>query len=134
MYNYYEEVKQSIEDVINDEAYYLNIEAVRPNDLEEYEEVLNDELWNEDAVTGNASGSYYCNSYKAEEALINNLSLASEALQEFGYNNIDVLDKGAEWLDVIIRCYILPSCIAEYIEDNRLELESRLDKIQSAEE
>jgi hypothetical protein len=134
MYNYYEEVKQSIEDVINDEAYYLNIEAVRPNDLEEYEEVLNDELWNEDAVTGNASGSYYCNSYKAEEALINNLSLASEALQEFGYNNIDVLDKGAEWLDVIIRCYVLPSCIAEYIEDNRLELESRLDKIQSAEE
>jgi hypothetical protein len=134
MYNYYEEVKQSIEDVINDEAYYLNIEAVRPNDLEEYEEVLNDELWNEDAVTGNASGSYYCNSYKAEEALINNLSLASEALQEFGYNNIDVLDKGTEWLDVIIRCYVLPSCIAEYIEDNRLELESRLDKIQSAEE
>lgn len=134
MYDYYEEVKQSIEDVINDEAYYLNIEAVRPNDLEEYEEVLNDELWNEDAVTGNASGSYYCNSYKAEEALINNLSLASEALQEFGYNNIDVLDKGAEWLDVIIRCYVLPSCIAEYIEDNRLELESRLDKIQSAEE
>lgn len=134
MYNYYEEVKQSIEDIINDEAYYLNIEAVLPNDLEEYEEVLNDELWNEDAVTGNASGSYYCNSYKAEEALINNLSLASEALQEFGYNNIDVLDKGAEWLDVIIRCYVLPSCIAEYIEDNRLELESRLDKIQSAEE
>ena len=133
MYDYYEEVKQSIEDVINDEAYYLNIEAVRPNDLEEYEEVLNNELWNEDAVTGNASGSYYYNSYKAEEALINNLSLASEALQEFGYNNIDVLDKGAEWLDVIIRCYVLPSCIAEYIEDNRLELESRLDKIQSAE-
>lgn len=129
MYNYYEEVKQSIEDVINDEAYYLNIEAVRPNDLEEYEEVLNDELWNEDAVTGNASGSYYCNSYKAEETLIDNLSLASEALQEFGYNNIDVLDKGAEWLDVIIRCYVLPYCIAEYIEDNRLELESRLDKI-----
>lgn len=130
MYDYYEEVKQSIEDVINDEAYYLNIEAVRPNDLEEYEEVLNNELWNEDAVTGNASGSYYCNSYKAEEALIGNLELASEALQEFGYNNIDVLDKGAEWLDVIIRCYVLPSCIAEYIEDNRLELESRLDKIQ----
>lgn len=129
MYNYYEEVKQSIEDVINDEAYYLNIEAVRPNDLEEYEEVLNDELWNEDAVTGNASGSYYCNSYKAEETLIGKLSLASEALQEFGYNNIDVLDKGAEWLDVIIRCYVLPYCIAEYIEDNRLELESRLDKI-----
>lgn len=134
MYDYYEEVKQSIEDVINDEAYYLNIEAVRPNDLEEYGEVLNNELWNEDAVTGNASGSYYCNSYEAEEALIGNLELASEALQEFGYNNINVLDKGAEWLDVIIRCYVLPSCIAEYIEDNHLELESRLDKIKSVEE
>lgn len=129
MYDYYEEVKWAIEDVINDEAYYLNIEAVRPNDLGEYEKVLNDELWNEDAVTGNASGSYYCNSYKAEEALIDNLELASEALREFGYNNIDVLDKGAEWLDVIIRCYVLPSCIAEYIEDNYLELEAKLKKI-----
>jgi hypothetical protein len=129
MYDYYEEVKQAIEDVINDEAYYLNIEAVHPNDLEEYEKVLNDELWNEDAVTGNASGSYYCNSYKAEEALAHNIGLAAEALKGFGYNNIDVLDKGAERLDVLIRCHILQSCIREYIEDNYLELEARLDRI-----
>lgn len=129
MYDYYEEVKQAIEDVINDEAYYLNIEAVHPNDLKEYEKVLNDKLWNEDVVTGNASGSYYCNSYKAEEALAHNIGLAAEALKGFGYNNIDVLDKGAEWLDVLIRCHILQSCIREYIENNYLELEARLDRI-----
>lgn len=135
MYDYYEEVKQSIEDVINDEAYYLNIEAIRPNDLTEYEEVLNDELWNEDAVTGNASGSYYCNAYKAEEALAHNLGLAAEALEGFGYNSVDVnVLNNAEWLDITIRCYILQSCISEYIEDNYLELEAKLNKIKSVEE
>lgn len=135
MYDYYEEVKQAIEDVINDEAYYLNIEAVNPNDLEEYEEVLNYKLWNEDAVTGNASGSYYCNSYKAEEALAHNLGLAAEALEGFGYNSVDIdaLNK-AEWLDVTIRCYILQSCISEYIENNYFELEAKLNKIKSVEE
>lgn len=131
MYDYYEEVKQAIEDVINDEAYYLNIEAVHPNDLEEYEMVLNDKLWNEDAVTGNASGSYYCNSYKAEEALAHNLGLAAEALEGFGYNNLDIdALNDAEWLDVLVRCHILSSCIAEYIDENRQELEMELNKIQ----
>lgn len=135
MYDYYEEVKQAIEDVINDEAYYLNIEAVHPNDLKEYEKVLNEELWNEDAVTGNTSGSYYCNSYKAEEALAHNLGLAAEALEGFGYNNLDIdALNDAEWLDVLIRCHILQSCIREYIEDNYFELEARLDRIKSVEE
>lgn len=62
------------------------------------------------------------------------MELAAEALQEFGYNNVDILEKGAEWVDVIIRCYILSSCIAEYIDKNRQELEMELDKIQAIEE
>lgn len=135
MYDYYEEVKQAIEDVLNDKAYYLNIEAVHPNDLEEYEEVLNEELWNEDAVTGNASGSYYCNSYEAEEALAHNLRLVAEALEGLGYNSLDIdALNDTERLDVFIRCHILQSCIREYIEDNYLELEARLDRIKSVEE
>lgn len=58
--------------------YYLDMieddvrEWINENiDLDEYkgnrddlEEKLNDELFNEDSVTGNASGSYYCNTYK----------------------------------------------------------------------
>lgn len=131
MYDYYEEVKNTVKEAATNE---YTLEMLEPIDLKEYEEKLNDILWVDDSVTGNASGSYFFNRYEAEEALAGNLELAKEALQEFGYNNIDILDKGAEWLDVTIRCYILSSCIAEYIDENRQELEEELEKIQSIEE
>lgn len=129
-YNYYEEVKNDVEEAANE----YTIKMLEPMDLDEYEEKLNDALWIDDNVTGNASGSYFFNRYDAEEALSHNWDLATEALQEFGCNNIDILEKGAEWLDVTIRCYILSSCIAEYIDENRQELEDELEKIQSIEE
>lgn len=115
MYNYYEEVKEAVKEAAENEYTLENLKAI---DLEDYEEKLNDALWNDDSVTGNASGSYFCNRYEAEEALAHNWELATEALEEFGYNNINILEKGAEWVDVTIRCYILSSCIAEYIEEN----------------
>ena len=131
MYDYYKEVKDAVEEAATKE--YI-LEMLEPIDLDEYEEKLNDILWIDDSVTGNASGSYFFNKYEAEEALAHNIELAAEALQEFGYNNVDILEKGAEWVDVIIRCYILSSCIAEYIDENRQELETELDKIQAIEE
>lgn len=131
MYDYYEEVKQAVEEAATNE---YTLKMLEPMDLEEYEEKLNDALWVDDSVTGNASGSYFFNRYEAEEAITHNLDIAIEAFKEFGYNNIDALEKGAEWIDVIIRCYLLSSCIAEYIDENRQELEAELDKIQSIEE
>lgn len=131
MYDYYEEVKDAVEEAATNE---YTLEMLEPINLDEYEEKLNDALWIDDSVTGNASGSYFFNKYEAEEALAHNMELAAEALQEFGYNNVDILEKGAEWVDVIIRCYILSSCIAEYIDKNRQELETELDKIQAIEE
>lgn len=131
MYNYYEKVKQAVEEAATNE---YTLKMLEPMDLEEYEEKLNDALWVDDSVTGNASGSYFFNRYEAEEAITHNLDIATEACKEFGYNNIDALEKGAEWIDVIIRCYLLSSCIAEYIDENRQELEAELDKIQSIEE
>lgn len=131
MYNYFEEVKNDVEEAATSE---YTLKMLEPMDLNKYEEKLNDALWIDDSVTGNASGSYFFNRYEAEEALANNGDLMVEALQEFGYNDIDILEKGAEWVDVTIRCYILSSCIAEYIDENRQELEAELDKIQAIEE
>ena len=78
-------------------------------DRDGLEEKLHDELFNEDSVTGNASGSYYCNAYKAEEDIANHWDLLAEALEKFGGNitAVEMLDKGAEWCDVAIRCYLL---------------------------
>lgn len=81
----------------NSRRYYLNMieddvrEWINENiDLDDYkenrdalEEKLNDELFNEDSVTGNASGSYYCNAYKAEEDIAHHWDLLAEALEEF---------------------------------------------------
>ena len=92
------------------------------SDREELEEKLNDTLWTEDSVTGNASGSYYCNSWKAEEALAHNWDLLAEAMKEFCCE-VDLLEKGAEWADVTIRCYLLGQAIGEVLDEMEEELE-----------
>lgn len=128
MYNYYEEVLQAVEEAVNDG---YSPEMLEPVDLEDFAEKLNDALWVDDSVTGNASGSFFFNSYKAEEALAGNWDLAAEALVEFGYDDVDAFHKGAEWVDVSIRCYLLNSCISDYIERNEDELIERIERLNA---
>ena len=110
-YNYREAVKSDILDYINN-----NIDFKDFNDLDELEEYLNEKLWDNDSVTGNGSGSYYCNAWAAEEAICHNLDLLGEALDAFG-GSCDILKDGAEAADVTIRCYLLSECIAEALEE-----------------
>lgn len=126
MYNYYDEVLQAVEEEIKDE---YTPEELEPVDLDDYADKLNERLWVDDSVTGNASGSYFCNAYKAEEALVGNWGLAGEALEEFGYNDINAFEKGAEWIDRIVRCYLLGQCIADYIEQNEDDLTERIERL-----
>lgn len=111
-YNYYEAVKTDVLDYISE-----NIDFADFAELEELEEHLNEELWACDSVTGNASGSYTCNTWEAEENLCHNLDLLAEALNEFGCDLDYLLKNGAESADVTIRCYILGGCIAEALEE-----------------
>ena len=110
-YNYREAVKSDILDYINN-----NIDFKDFNNLDELEEYLNEKLWDNDSVTGNGSGSYYCNAWAAEEAICHNLDLLGEALDAFG-GSCDILKDGAEAADVTIRCYLLGECIAEALEE-----------------
>lgn len=110
-YNYKKAVKDDIKKYIAE-----NINLADYADKEELHEYLQDTLWAENSVTGNASGSYTCNTYEAEENIAHNWDLLQEALEEFGSSDINVLEKGAEWADVIIRCYLLSECIAEVLE------------------
>lgn len=64
-----------------------------------------DFCWIADQVTGNGSGSYYFNAYKAEEAVCHCMDLWVEAEEEFG-SDCPVW-RGAEIADVTIRCYLL---------------------------
>lgn len=132
----------------NNHRYYLDMieddvrEWINENiDLDDYkgnrdglEEKLNDELFNEDSVTGNASGSYYCNAYKAEEAIAHHWDLLAEALEEFGFNisATEMLNKGAEWGDSIIRCYLVGEAIRNVLDE--LEEDGKFDEDEDEEE
>ena len=111
MYDYREAVKEDVLQYIKDEINFEDFDT-----LEELEEKLNEELWTEDSVTGNASGSYTFSTYEAEENICHNLDLLEEALTEFGSEE-NPISKGAEWCDVTIRCYLLGECIAAALEE-----------------
>ena len=111
-YNYLQAVKEDVRNYIND-----NEIKVYSSNREEVEEQLNEDLWAEDSVTGNASGSYTFSTWQAEENLCHNLDLLAEALEAFGGSTGEALERGAEYCDVTIRCYLLGQAIAEVLDE-----------------
>lgn len=111
-YNYQNAVREDIEN------YIIKNELLTAYSIKDdiYNEIY-DELFVSDNVTGNASGSYFCNAWSAEECLVHNWDLLCDAVSEFGYNNINVLDKGPEFCDVMIRCYLLGTILSEVIDE-----------------
>lgn len=97
---------------------------------EDVADTLHDDLWIEDSVTGNGSGSYFCNTWAAEEALCHNWDLIKEVVSEFGFGFIK--KGGAEALDVGIRCYLLGEVIGKVLEDMRNDTSSSEEGIQAA--
>ena len=112
MCDYRKEVKEDVRQYIRNE---INLEDF--NTLDDLRDELNDVLFAEDSVTGNASGSYTCNKYEAEENIAHNLDLLGEALEEFGCDARYLFTKGAEAADVTIRCYLLGECIDAALEE-----------------
>ena len=112
MYNYRENVLEDVKQAIEENWDEYNLEEMSKDEAYEF---LNERLWVDDSVTGNASGSYTFNSYKAEEFLVGNWDLLAEAGAEFGCEIID-LQKGAEYWDVTIRCYLLAESIWEALD------------------
>ena len=117
-YNYLEHVTSDAKEAILE---YLDEWDF--TDRGELEQVANDELWNDDGVTGNASGSYYCNAWEAEEAICHNWDLLADAIAEFG-GDTDILQQGAEACDVTIRCYLLGKAISAALDE--LEEEGKI--------
>lgn len=110
MYNYLDVVTNDVVSYIQEE-----IDADQYASRERLEEVLNDTLWEDDSVTGNSSGSYTMNAFKARSFVLDNLNLLSEACSELGIENEEIgqkfLQGSWEWMDVVIRCYVLPQAI-----------------------
>lgn len=132
MYNYNEAIK-------NDIRFYLDHDfdwtAARENEInaDELKEQLGDELWINDSVTGNASGSYTFNSYKAMEYVLDNMELVNDMVHEFGIGAETVAEKFLnedwEYFDVSIRCYLLNQCIDDVVG----EYAGKIDALQREE-
>lgn len=102
-YDYVKEMKEDIKE-------YLQNTDERDFDT------LYDEMFIDDSITGNASGSYTFSTYEAEENICHNMDLLGEAMEEFGNEPSDMA-KGAEWCDVTIRCYLLGQALQEVLEE-----------------
>lgn len=68
-------------------------------------------------MTGNASGSYTFSTWQAEEYLAHNWDVLEEACAAFGADMGEVVKKGAENADVLIRCYYLGAAIDKVLPD-----------------
>lgn len=137
-----EETADVIDAIDNDDdllSFVMN--AIKTDDeqtKDELHEKLYDILFSDDAVTGNGSGSYTMNTRKADEYVSRNLYLLAHAFDEFGYDSKAIINtlNNPEYCDVLIRCYMLPTCIDEAIKyfkhrlnKNKIEWKNNYEKI-----
>lgn len=126
MYDYREAIKEDIKEYLKNDAELSSNDIIYMDD--NTRDSLYDDLWIVDSVTGNESGSYTCDSYKAKEYVQDNIDLCKEALEEFCVSAETIGDKFLnedwEYFDVTIRCYLLGECLDTAIEELKDELES----------
>ena len=126
-YNYLEELKSDVKNYINEVASdYMDCE-----DMDELRDELYDNLWDEDSVTGNGSGSYTFNREKAKEYVSDNMDLMVEAYKDLDsieslVDDLEALD--FETIDVTIRCYLLSQALDEVLEDGDFLKKVGIDK------
>ena len=116
MYDYYEAVKEDVLKYIEEE---VDTDGI---DFEELETQLYDDLFTEDSVTGNASGSYTSSRAQAQEYVEENKDLIREMCSEFGCEEqvkVWWLSDDYESIDVSIRCYVLGNAISSALEELR---------------
>ena len=96
-------------------------------DRDSFEEELRDRLWTADSVTGNGSGSYTFNRWKASQYVVDNMELLERACYEFGEDESTIgaafLREDWGFFDVTIRCYLLGEVLAEVLDELEEELE-----------
>ena len=122
-YNYRLEEKNDIYNYVTE-----NYEDIKSEleDRDSFYETLYDNLFIDDSVTGNASGSYTFNRYQAREYILENEDLLREAYESFCQLDSlgdDFINEDYEKMDVTIRCYLLGECLNDVLDDLESEIE-----------
>lgn len=115
MYSYPKAVKSDIREYLKEELDVGTFGLLIQGD-DDTIETVREQLFEDDSVTGNASGSYTMNTLKAEENLVGNWDLLEEAMSEFDLH-VNPIEKGAEWCDSLIRCYLVDWCFTEALKE-----------------
>ena len=110
-YDYEEAVRNDIENWLDE-----NGERYADDDGTISYDAVYDDMFIDDSITGNGSGSYTFNAWTAEENLCHNLDLFRDAIEDFG-GDYERAMQSAETADVIIRCYLLSSLLQEVLDD-----------------
>ena len=101
-YDYEEAVRNDINDYL-DRNWKKGKPITEDDRMQLYEDMFVD-----DGVTGNGSGTYTFSTAQAEENVCRNLELLGEAMDDYGVDGDTLRDKMCgEWADVMIRCYLL---------------------------
>ena len=122
-YDYREAMLEDVLDYLRD-----NYNAQDVENYEDLKESLNDDLWVEDSVTGNGSGSYTFCSATAREYLAGNEEVFEEAAKAFCIEAKTIVEHlfDYEWLDVTIRCYLLNEIVNKAVDQWMKENEEKM--------
>lgn len=123
---YYAQVRDDAYNAIK-EKFSMEELSEKMEDRDQFEQELNDDLWIDDSVTGNASGSYTFNSYRAREYVLADMDTVREALTEFCVDAETIgekfLNEDWEYLDVTARCYVLGNAISEALDNIQYDVD-----------
>lgn len=120
-----DDIKQYIDEnvTIDDNGYTYNGEVYE--DGQELYDALTDDLWVDDSVTGNGSGSYTMNREEAKGYVVDNMELVADVMNEFSIESDYVgkrfLEQDWEYFDVSIRCYLLGEILGEILSELGVE-------------
>lgn len=112
---YLEQMKSDILDYIR----WEEIEVTEEN-RSKVEDDLNERLWVVDSVTGNASGSYTCNSHQAREYVLEDgEQYIEEVIEDYCIPPAEIAKHLFDWeyWDVSIRCWLLGQAISEALDE-----------------
>ena len=117
--SYLSEMVDSIIDVFDDYEWEYD-------DRDELAQQMNDDLWTDDSVTGNGSGSYYGSREESKNRVLSaGMDDLLYAIRDFDISAEEVgkhfLDEDWEYFDVTIRCYLLGQAIEEALDKLGIE-------------
>jgi len=124
---YYEAVRADVEEWLdNNEEKCLHMTK----------EQIEEEVMNSDEITGNMTGSYFCNSGEARDCVLSDLPTVAFAYGEFCDAERflqDVRDGAWETLDVIARCCMAPYAFYEVFSEREEANEEYSDEYEANE-